>query len=114
MGADIHTIVQVKKGRKWVTVAKNVADGRNYELFGLLAGVRDPDGSIEPLRGLPPGITGIEGAEHSFTWYTLHELMCYGYVAFNDFVSEIVEALEEMGETVLEYKYIRVVMGFDS
>jgi hypothetical protein len=114
MGTDIHTIVQVKKGRKWVTVARNVADGRNYELFELLAGVRGPAEPVIPLRGLPPEITEIEGAEHSFTWYTLHELIFYGYFVINVFVSEIMEAVEEAGETDLEYKYIRVVMGFDS
>jgi hypothetical protein len=114
MGADIHTIVQVKKAGEWVTVAKNVADGRNYELFGLLAGVRGDEGPIEPLRGLPPGIEEIEGATDSFTWYTLHELMCHGYDVLRDFVSEIGEALEEVGESAADYKNIRVVMGFDS
>lgn len=115
MGADIHTIIQVKRcDGSWVTVVKNAADGRNYTLFGLLAGVRGHDDPVKPLRGLPPEIKEIEGAEHSFTWYTLHELMLYGYVEFNDFVSEIMEALEEAGETELEYKNIRVIVGFDS
>jgi hypothetical protein len=117
MGTDIHTIVQIKKAGEWVTVVKNAADERNYELFGLLAGVRGHDGPIEPLRGLPPGIEEIEGAEHSFTWYTLYELLCYGHYDLTDFVSEIMEAVEEAGEageTVEVYKNIRVVMGFDS
>ena len=90
MGVDIHTILQVKKQNKWETIAKNVYDGRNYELFGILAGVR---GQAEPIvepRGYPKGflvddenMTPIdEGGfldsywmgEFGHSWLTLAEL----------------------------------------
>lgn len=69
-------------------------DGRNYDLFGILADVRNGSGfagiktldtgwpSIAPNRGLPEGLdkdldeTGWLG-DHSFTWMTLAEVLAY-------------------------------------
>jgi hypothetical protein len=55
MGCDIHSIGQVLIDDKWVTEIVRVAkDGRHYNTFGLLAGIRG--GWVEPLfepRGLP-------------------------------------------------------------
>lgn len=40
MGCDIHSAVQVYNGTTWDTRLVDVCTGRNYELFGILAGVR--------------------------------------------------------------------------
>lgn len=65
MGSDIHSIGQVRKNGKWVTVLQHVAgDDRDYDTFGALANVRNGLGfagvntgdGLEPLdepRGLP-------------------------------------------------------------
>lgn len=58
MGCDIHTVLQAfdDKDGKWKDVHTDAFDGRCYELFGILAGVRDC--SVEPIqvcRGLPKG-----------------------------------------------------------
>lgn len=65
MGTDIHAIFQARKGGKWVDVPTEYKEGRHYQLFAVLAGVRNgygfagvPTGDVvrpiaEP-RGLPP------------------------------------------------------------
>jgi hypothetical protein len=66
--------------------------GRNYDLFGILADVRNGSGfagcvtgsgwpSIAPDRGLPEGEKNYddEYGDHSFTWMTLQELIDYDW-----------------------------------
>ena len=54
MGWDIHSVTQILTAGKWVTVEHGTADGnRDYDLFGLLAGVRDYPHPIAPPRGFP-------------------------------------------------------------
>jgi len=58
-------------------------DGRNYPLFGILAGVRDY--SVDPIsepRGLPDDLssgTGLSGADHSYSWFSLREILDYDW-----------------------------------
>lgn len=57
MGTDIHTAMQQRsKDGTWKTVAKELYDGRNYEMFGVFAGVRsfESDPIIEPQGFYPP------------------------------------------------------------
>lgn len=96
MGTDIHTVVQVRKGDKWVTVANEVAADRNYQLFAILADVRNGYGfagcitgdvvkPIDEPRGLPNGFEldgsdeheGYWMGEHSRSWFLLSELNEY-------------------------------------
>jgi hypothetical protein len=101
MGADIHSILQIK-GINWKTVnAKLFPDyfsfredrvthtsapfsERNYELFAFLADVRNY-GAIKPLdlpRGLPTDYqTEKYGdlGDHSFSWLSLEELVSFNY-----------------------------------
>lgn len=61
MGCDIHSIGQVFKDGKWVTVLQDVAgDGRSYNTFTLLANVRNYGEGLVPFaeaRGLPEDLT---------------------------------------------------------
>lgn len=51
MGCDIHGIVEIKIGDKWVGIKELKANGRNYERFAQLASVRG-DSSRKP-QGIP-------------------------------------------------------------
>lgn len=66
MGTDIHSVAQVRKNDNWVTVDTTIdGDERNYELFGLLAGVRGWSSPISEPRGLPKDFE-INSCQHSF------------------------------------------------
>lgn len=61
-------------------------DGRDYQLFGILAGVRSDDyPTIDSCRGIPLDVSEdvksiLEKEEpfiHSISWYTLKELLCW-------------------------------------
>ena len=96
MGADIWTYVEHynHKTKKWENAnlyektpggnfdMVNFYTGRNYTLFGKLAGVRGMDEPMVYPRGLPEDISPevkeeyakFEGYAHSATWYDLYEL----------------------------------------
>lgn len=65
--------------------ARAVYDGRSYDLFGLLAGVRGPSVPFVPDRGLPDDLSeeverawaSGEGCWHTPTWYDYCELLAY-------------------------------------
>jgi len=108
--------------------------GRNYELFGILAGVRrqwrDP---IDNLRGIPEDVGdhvlacyedwGIDA--HSPTWYTLRELDEYFFknsdieddeYNFNYFRKKI-ESWKQLAfdpEDDMALECVRAVMWFDN
>lgn len=102
MGTDIHGVLQVKEGDKWVTKG-DIYDWRNYRLFAALADVRNGTGfagvpthvPIDPIsepRGWPDDLdyeedpdTGwgrsedreLDGrwlGDHSFSWLSLDEV----------------------------------------
>ena len=111
MGCDIHLFTEIKKSinseDKWVNVdnwrynpyykegsddgeemlhVESLYSGRNYELFGILAGVRDPNNdAIDDPRGLPEDVSSVtkkasdrwDGDGHSHSWLTLRELKEY-------------------------------------
>lgn len=60
----------------------NFYTGRNYTLFGKLAGVRGMDEPMVYPRGLPEDVSPevqeeynkFEGCAHSETWYDMYEL----------------------------------------
>jgi hypothetical protein len=55
MGCDIHCYLEYTTDRKygWVTFGGRINPGRNYTLFGRLAGVRTGEDPVFPVRGLP-------------------------------------------------------------
>lgn len=82
MGCDIHSYIEYKKNGQWKSESCYI--GRDYALFGLLAGVRGV--SIKPIaeeRGLPPDVTkrvqqqsnAWDGDGHSHSYVTLEELL---------------------------------------
>jgi hypothetical protein len=104
MGCDIHIYVEKFDGKEWKsadtwspdeydqtrnTNYPQVYEGRNYELFAILAGVRNRY-DIEPIvrpRGLPGDISNEVQSEadrwngdgHSHSWLTLKELQEYDW-----------------------------------
>lgn len=96
MGCDIHITVEVQGSRGWRCVSQftdpdkdgnclvngGVYDGRNYLLFGLLAGVRDKRvQAIDSPRGFPIGVSATSlgfhasVSDHSHTWLTVKEIL---------------------------------------
>lgn len=92
MGCDIHSVAQVKRNNQWITVESKIGkDARDYELFGLLAGVRGWSEPIHEPRGVPSDFDMINQyhtfydkkifdtnifymGEHTYSYYTLEEL----------------------------------------
>ena len=141
MGCDIHLFTEIKKSinseDKWVNVdnwrynpyyqegnnnwermlsVESIYSGRNYELFGILAGVRNRNNdSIDDPRGLPEDVSEVtkkesdrwDGDGHSHSWLTLRELKEYQglhpVVKRSGFISpeaaELLDAGEETPDT---------------
>jgi len=55
MGCDIHLYIEYKNGDQWSNFGRRINPGRNYSLFGSLAGVRCESDHITP-RGVPDDI----------------------------------------------------------
>ena len=91
MGCDIHPIIEVKdkKEQEWEGVANGVYPGRNYVLFGVLAGVRCNATEIDDPRGLPKDLS-FEGKyyfmkEDTDDWDSLKEhYHSASFVLFNE------------------------------
>ncbi len=109
MGCDIHIVVERKDGESWQRVwshsydktdmegTPECFDNRNYDLFGILADVRNGVGfagcltgsgwpSIAPDRGIPDDSTVTERerhdytlGDHSYTWVSLDELKAFDW-----------------------------------
>ena len=141
MGADIHLFTEIKKSinseDKWVNVdnwrynpyyqegnnnwermlsVESIYSGRNYELFGILAGVRNRNNDmIDDPRGLPEDVSEVtkkesdrwDGDGHSHSWLTLRELKedqgLHPVVKRSGFISpeaaELLDAGEETPDT---------------
>jgi hypothetical protein len=125
MGCDIHAFLEYKNKNKWISKGRIFGGGwRDYEVFGILAGVRTPITPIIPLRGMPKDACkdafesfkeyGCDG--HSHTWYMANELIdwnrklvynkkpkfesWYGYS--KDFISENKTQILESYESFIE------------
>lgn len=77
MGCDIHPVIEVREFGGWYPRAVP-DDGRFYEFFGFLAGVRDSGATaLAPRRGLPEGVGSktrmLLSGDHSESWCTLAE-----------------------------------------
>jgi hypothetical protein len=145
MGCDIHLFTEIKKSinsqDKWVNAdnwrynpyyqegnddgermlsVESIYSGRNYELFGILAGVRDhSNDSIDDPRGLPEDVSEVtkkesdrwDGDGHSHSWLTLKELKEYqglhpvvkreGFISPED--AELLDAGEETPDVWCEF-----------
>lgn len=88
MGCDIHGYLEVKESGKW-RCEKEVPDGRSYDWFGILAGVRNYVNAIpisEP-RGIPNSLSKKVMEEiddwqfdgHSHSWLTSKDFENYDW-----------------------------------
>lgn len=156
LGCDIHTYKEFKINGEWVTgdtwreyygfsePVEEIYDGRNYHLFGLLAGVRayryayDPIHPVLEPKGLPDDIckevkqANKERDEdwHSHSWLTISEIKALpwfkwtvwreyhdseGY--FNghlDFIRRILAFEKEAQQRGLSGDEARMVFWFDN
>lgn len=71
MGTDIHVVFQKKEGDAWVDIPHNYNEDRHYQLFAVLAGVRngvgfagvrtgDPVRPISKPRGYPEDFAVVD------------------------------------------------------
>lgn len=147
MGCDIHVYIErkIEDQDKWENVSlyrvrdNNIEvvdpyDGRNYELFSILAGVR---GWQEPLidpRGFPGGmntktvreVERWDGDYHTPTWYDLFELNMFAekykdnedyqsFIFFVDCINTYVEyAMFFYWRDLVKPNQYRVIMFFDN
>lgn len=118
MAADIHLYVEHynKESKRWENISLykksseckfspvDIYDGRDYELFGLLAGVRS---MIDPFV-LPRGVPNDMSCEvskvygdgkywHTPTWYDYCELQAYEYM-MTDSCEEIAKRDKKIAE----------------
>lgn len=77
MGTDIHSVFQKydQLSKKWIDVSHRYDEDRHYQLFSVLAGVRngfgfggvvtgEPVQPIAPDRGFPKDFVVLEGCDH--------------------------------------------------
>lgn len=72
MGADIHAYVEyadfvTNEGKDYYKSLTSNFGSRNYYLFGLMAGVRGPDGPVFEVRGMPEGNLSYDTQEGYWT-----------------------------------------------
>lgn len=98
MGCDIHSFAEVKQEGKWQVVRDKIFGNkdssspfnwRSYNLFGVLAGVRDY-AQVKPIsepKGAPSNLStevreelsSWEGDGHSHSWFTVRELLDFDW-----------------------------------
>jgi len=143
MGCDIHFYTEVFKNDNWVTaddwhpvmkwVLKERYNGRNYVLFGVLAGVRKDDvPRLSNPRGLPDDVCpqvadayeNMKDDAHSASFFTLEELLAFNWdqeaKAYgiteklsehcSDFVENTIPMLKLLGAP----ENVRIVFWFDN
>lgn len=90
MGCDIHLCVERKNAKgEWVCQPEHTYDHRNYDVFSILADVRNDEGfkPVVPPRGVPKHasehykslVKSWRGDGHSHSWLTLAELLAYDW-----------------------------------
>lgn len=129
MGLDIHTVVQIANKKEWQTISSDLTQDCCYITFKVLANIGNlPYPYIHRPKGLPDDLqyedfytSSLNSNDklwlgnHSFSYYTLHELLETNTSFKNTYLYLWIEQLLELKK---EYKVplssIRVVFGFDS
>lgn len=148
MGADIHLVVLTQEpSGTWKLFPRTVENpdiwgehgspgswynGRNYILFGALAGVRSS--IVEPIAACrgplqEACLQGVDIGDHSFTWMTLREVIQYDWMqeietyygnmeplgqSCENFLNAITVLWDTTQELGLTPDQVKLVMGFDS
>lgn len=127
MGCDIHTMAEVKGEYGWLN-AGEINEDRNYQLFGLLAGVRDD--SVKPIaspRGVPSDCTSAYDAWakgddwHNHSYLTLAELQ-KAYTEHKDgdafMLDGLMHMVSDLEQIMIRYnatpETVRVCFFFDN
>lgn len=136
MGCDIHFFVEYKRDGAWHSAdvwgvgAKRCParwhrfyEGRRYELFGKLAGVRGDGPALVEPRGLPDNMSHelaawtYEDVDHTPSWLTLAELQSWDFsTVCPSFEYGTKERMDNLVEEADDYKpeNVRCVFWFDS
>lgn len=121
MACDIHIHIECKKQGSWILHSEDIYDGRDYELFGILAGVRGYGPPISRLKGLPVDVTDEvlqdhdlwEEEAHSASWLTFDEIynsrLDYDNTSLQHIALEMLRAKREA-----QAEDVRIVFWFDS
>lgn len=120
---EYHEVEDPRK--KTIAYPSRFYSGRNYFLFGILAGVREDrvDPITEP-RGIPTDICDILKEEysrwgsdaHTASYYTLSELINFDWdkVASKSHLSAFMETIEKMKKISENTDDVRCVFWFDN
>jgi len=81
MGCDIHTYFEIKLSGKWHLYSQG-RFSRNYQLFGMMAGVRCPEKVLFAAKGMPDDASTVTnfacndyGSDgHSHSWLSKNEM----------------------------------------
>lgn len=98
--------------------------GRNYYLFGVLAGVRGTGPTISEPRGVPEDASFAymnelkrwDGDYHSESYFTLKELLDVDWDKYHkdDWLDEFMETIEKMKKIDPDPTKVRCVFFFDN
>lgn len=77
MGCDVHVYVEVKINGQWCSYAHPNVD-RDYELFGVLAGVRRDGPPIVEPRGVPDDLGEVARMKYESWGYDAHTPSWFG------------------------------------
>ncbi len=69
MGCDIHIYIEykTKNSSMWHCFGERLNPGRNYTMFGMLAGVREPELKLFDPKGLPQKLSYVTQSDVSLT-----------------------------------------------
>ena len=93
MGTDIHGVFQAQRDGQWIDVPSEWDGDRNYQLFAVLAGVRNGYGfagiktgeAVKPIsapRGFPDDFP-IDSwlGDHTYSWLSSGEMLAWAEAA---------------------------------
>ena len=113
MGVDINVFIEKrdKDTGKWSVLSTDydaVYEGRNYGLFGLLAGVRSTSGMLQPVRGLPEDVSDeLRKLYDEYDYFPYDSRDEYGYFSatYYDFCELELASyiMSQWGEFLVEY-----------
>ena len=113
--------VECKHGAKWKRHDVEIYEGRDYELFGILAGVRGSRTPISYPKGLPVDVSnGVlqdhdswKGIAHSASWLTFDEIY-NSRLNCNNYSLQLI-SLDMLGAKIVQQaEDVRIVFWFDS
>ena len=113
MEVDINLFIEKrdKDTGKWhalSTYYDAVYEGRDYGLFGLLAGVRSTSGMLQPVRGLPEDVSDeLRKLYNEYDYFPYESRDEYGYFSatYYDFCELELASyiMSQWGEFLVEY-----------